>query len=122
MSKPTTIKEYITASPKESQKKLSELYTALRKAVPQATEGLKWSMPAFSYDRILFTFAAFKHHIGFFPTPSAMKAFTKEFKNFKTSKGGVQFPFDKPLPLTLIKKIAKFRAKESTEKDVKWKN
>lgn len=119
--KPTTISQYIQAAPKETQKKLREMYATIHKAAPQAQEGLKWGMPAFSAKRILVTFAAFKHHIGFYPTPSAVKAFAKDLSKFHTAKGSIQFPLDKPLPLALIKKITVFRVKENEEKDVKWK-
>jgi uncharacterized protein YdhG (YjbR/CyaY superfamily) len=118
--RPTDITEYINAAPKEVRKKLREMHACLRKAVPGAKQGLKWGVPAFSHKRILFTFAAFKHHIGFYPTPSAMRAFKKELSKYKTGKGSIQFPLDKPLPAPLIRKIAAFRVKESKEKDVRW--
>ena len=78
-------------------------------------------MPAFSYRRILVTFAAFKHHIGFYPTPSAVKAFEKNLSKFKTARGSIQFPLEKPLPLPLIRKITAFRVRESNEEDKKWR-
>lgn len=121
MAKPTTIAEYIKAAPKESQNKLCEIYTCIQKAAPGATEGLKWGMPSFSYKRILVTFAISKHHIGLYPTPSAVTAFAKDLKKFKTGKGSIQFPLDQPLPLALIKKITVFRVKESLRQDAKWK-
>jgi uncharacterized protein YdhG (YjbR/CyaY superfamily) len=118
--KPGNITEYINAAPQEAQKKLREMRSCLRKAAPGAQESLKWGMPAFSYAWILFQFAAFKHHIGFYPTPSVVKAFEKDLKEFKTSIGGIQFPLEKPLPLSLIRKIAELRVRESNEKGVKW--
>jgi uncharacterized protein YdhG (YjbR/CyaY superfamily) len=78
-------------------------------------------MPAFSYERILVTFAAHKNHIGFYPTPSAVKAFAKELSKFATASGSIQFPLDKPLPLPLIRRITAFRVRESNEKDGKWR-
>jgi uncharacterized protein YdhG (YjbR/CyaY superfamily) len=120
-SKPTTITEYIAAAPKGAQKKLREMRATIRKAAPGAAESLKWGMPAFSYKRILVTFAAFTHHIGFYPTPSAVKAFAKDLKPFHTAKGSIQFPLDKPLPLSLVRKITAFRVKESVEQDGKWR-
>ena len=119
-TKPNTITEYIHAAPKEAQKKLREMRTCLREAAPGAAEGVKWGVPAFSYKRILFTFAVFKHHISLYPTPSAVKAFAKDFSKLKTSSSTIQFPLDEPLPLPLIRKIALFRVRESIEKDVKW--
>jgi uncharacterized protein YdhG (YjbR/CyaY superfamily) len=93
----------------------------IRKAAPGAKEGLKWGMPAFSYKRILVVFAAHKGHIGFYPTPSAVKAFAKDLTKFATARGSIQFPMDKPLPLTLIRRITKFRVQESLQEDGKWR-
>lgn len=120
-ARPTNIADYIEAAPKEAQKKLREMLACIRKAAPGAKEGLKWGMPAFSYQRILVTFKAFKHHIGFYPTPSAVKAFAKELAQFKTASASIQFPLDKPLPLALIRKITAFRVKENLEQDAKWR-
>ncbi|HEX7295348.1 MAG TPA: DUF1801 domain-containing protein [Pyrinomonadaceae bacterium] len=120
-SKPTTVNEYINAAPKEARQKLREMRRTIRAAAPGAAESLKWSMPAYSYRRILVTFAGFKHHIGFYPTPSAVKAFSKQLSGFKTAAGSIQFPLDKPLPLDLIRKITAFRVRESVEEDKKWK-
>jgi uncharacterized protein YdhG (YjbR/CyaY superfamily) len=121
LTKPQAVSEYIAAAPKEAQKKLREMRACIRKAAPGAEESIKWSMPAFSYARILVVYAAFKHHIGFYPTPSAMKAFAKDLKGYKTAKGSIQFPLEKPLPLSLIRKITAFRVKESKAEDKKWK-
>jgi uncharacterized protein YdhG (YjbR/CyaY superfamily) len=120
-ARPKDIAEYIDAAPKEAQKKLWEMHTCIRKAAPGATEGLKWGMPAFSYRRILVTFAAHKTHIGFYPTPSAVSAFAKDLSKLTTAKGSIQFPLEKPLPLPLIRKITAFRVRESIEQDEKWK-
>ena len=119
--RPTSITEYINTAPKETRDKLHEMRDCIRKAAPGAKEGLKWGMPAFSYQRILVTFAAFKHHIGFYPTPSAVKAFADDLSKFKTASGSIQFPLEKPLPLPLIRKITEFRVRESLEKDGKWR-
>ena len=121
MSKPATIPEYIAAAPKEARGKLREMRALIAAAAPGATQGLKWGMPAFSYDRILVTFAAFKHHIGFFPTPSAVRAFRKELARFKTSSATIQLPLDAPLPRMLIRRITKFRVMESRARDAKWR-
>ena len=118
---PASITEYISAAPKEAQKKLREMRACIRAAAPGAKESLKWGMPAFSDRRILVTFAAFKHHIGFYPTPSAVRAFANKLSKFATAKGSIQFPLEKPLPLPLIRKITEFRVRESSEEDKKWK-
>jgi len=119
--RPTSITEYINAAPKEARQKLREMRACIRAAAPEAKESLKWGMPAFSYQRILVTFAAFQHHIGFYPTPSAVRAFADELSKFVTAKGSIQFPLEKPLPLRLIRKITAFRVRESIEKDGKWR-
>jgi len=121
-TKPKNITEYIQAAPKETREKLRELRACIRKTAPGAQESLKWGMPAFSSRRILVTFAAFKHHIGFYPTPSAVKAFAKNVARFKTAKGSIQFPLEKPLPLPLIRKIIMFRVRESNEEDARWRS
>ncbi len=121
-AKPKTIGEYIQAAPKETREKLRELRACVREAAPGAKESLKWGMPAFSSRRILLTFAGFKHHIGLYPTPSAVKAFAKNLTKFKTAKGSIQFPLEKPLPLALIRKITMFRVRESEEEDARWKS
>ena len=120
--KPKTIEEYLDAAPAELQERLWKLHESIKAAAPGTTEGLKWSMPAYSYQKILVTFAVFKKHIGFYPMPSAIKAFAKELAKYKTAEGSVQFPHDQPLPLPLIRKIIKFRVKESKEGTIKWKS
>ena len=120
-ARPESITEYINAAPKEAQKKLREMRACIRASAPGARESLKWGMPAFSYRRILVTFAAFKHHIGFYPTPSAVRAFAKDLTKFATAKGSIQFPLERPLPLPLIRRITAFRVRESLEKDGKWR-
>ena len=114
--KPKTIEEYIYSAPPEAQEKLWKLHECIRGAAPGAKEELKWRMPAYSYQKILVTFAVFKKHIGFYPTPSGIETFKDELSIYKGAKGSVQFPLDKPLPLTLIKKIVKFRVAENMQK------
>jgi uncharacterized protein YdhG (YjbR/CyaY superfamily) len=121
MPKPKTVSEYISKAPKEVQVRLRQMQKAIKASAPKSLEGIKWSMISYSYSRILVMFAYFKNHIGFFPTPSAIKTFSKDLKKYKTSKGTIQFPNDKPIPIGLIKKIVKFRVNESKERDVKWK-
>jgi uncharacterized protein YdhG (YjbR/CyaY superfamily) len=119
--RPQSITEYINAAPKEAQKKLREMRACIRTSAPGAKESLKWGIPAFSYRRILVAFAAFKHHIGFYPTPSAVRAFAEDLSKFATAKGSIQFPLEKPLPLPLIRKITAFRVRESIEEDRRWR-
>jgi uncharacterized protein YdhG (YjbR/CyaY superfamily) len=118
---PKSVDEYIAAAPKVSQKKLREMRACVRAAAPGATEALKWGMPAFSYRRILVAFGWFRNHIGFYPTPSAVKAFADDLREFTTASASVQFPLGKPLPLSLIRKMTEFRVRESLEEDKKWR-
>ncbi len=120
--KPTTIEEYINAAPAPVQERLWQLHECIRKAAPGATENLKWRMPAYSYQKILVTFAIFKNHIGFYPMPSAMEKFSKELSKYKTGEGSVQLPLDKPLPLPLISKMVKFRVKEAEDGTIQWRS
>lgn len=120
-SRPKTVAEYIKAAPKDAQKKMREMRACIRAAAPKAREELKWGMPAYSYRRILVIFGAFKHHIGFYPTTSAVKAFARELSKFNYAKGSIQFPLEKPLPLSLIRRMVAFRVKESLEEDKKWR-
>jgi uncharacterized protein YdhG (YjbR/CyaY superfamily) len=120
-AKPRNISEYIHAAPKGVQKKLREMHKCIRAAAPGAKESLKWGMPAFSYTRILVTFKAFKNHIGFYPTPSAVTAFANHLVKYKTASASIQFPLDQPLPLTLIGNITSFRVQESIREDKKWR-
>jgi len=82
---------------------------------------LKWQMPAYSHRRILVMFAAFKNHISLFPTAAAVRAFAKELSGFRTTKGSIHFPLERPLPVGLIRRIVKFRVRESVKKDGKWR-
>jgi uncharacterized protein YdhG (YjbR/CyaY superfamily) len=120
-TRPKSITEYINAAPKEARKKLREMRACIRAAAPGAKASLKWGMPAFSYQRILVTFSAFEHHIGFYPTPSAVKAFANDLSKFVTADASIQFPLEKPLPLSLIRQITAFRVRESIEQDKKWR-
>src|SRR5499426_4620773 len=120
-ARPKNITEYIDAAPVEAQEKLREIRACILKAAPGAEESLKWGKPAFSYQRILVMFAAFKHHIGFYPTPSAVRAFADDLSEFVTGDNSIRFPLDKPLPLPLIRKITAFRVRESIEEDGKWR-
>ncbi|MFN8342025.1 MAG: DUF1801 domain-containing protein [Cyclobacteriaceae bacterium] len=108
----TTVEEYIAAAPKEVQKKLSEIRTIIKKAAPKTTEEISYGMPAYRQHSVLVYFGLFKTHIGFFPTGSGVAAFTDQLKGYKTSKGTIQFPLDKPLPKKLITDIVKFRIQD----------
>jgi uncharacterized protein YdhG (YjbR/CyaY superfamily) len=118
--KPTSVDKYIEAASKQAQEMLRELRAVLKKAAPGASETLKWGSPVFEEGRILFSYSAHKSHLNFSPTGPAMEPFKEELAKFKTGKDTIQFPYDKPLPRALIRKIAAFRAKQVRESDARW--
>jgi uncharacterized protein YdhG (YjbR/CyaY superfamily) len=108
-----TIDGYIADFPQDVRKKLRELREAVIAAAPGAEEKISYRMPAFALKGNLVYFAAYKKHIGFYPTSSGIKAFKNELAAYEVSKGTVRFPIDKPLPLKLIGRIVKFRVAEN---------
>ena len=110
------IDEYIAHFPKDIQQMLEDIRAAIRKAAPEAEEAIKYAIPTFTLNGNLVHFAAFKNHIGFYPAPTGIAAFAKELSAYKGAKGSVQFPLDKPMPLTLISRIVKFRVKKNQER------
>lgn len=115
-SQPNTIDDYIARFPPDVQDILRKVRTTIREAAPEAEEAIKYQMPTFVLNGNLVHFAAFSKHIGFYPTPSGIANFKEELSPYKSAKGSVQFPLDKKIPYGLIKKIVKFRVKESREK------
>ena len=103
---PETIDEYILAQPEEAQPYLRQVNDAIKKSIPEAKEKISWSMPTYWNDHNLIQFAAFKKHIGLYPGPEAVAAFAEQLRDHKTSKGTIQLPYSKPLPLELIAEIA----------------
>jgi uncharacterized protein YdhG (YjbR/CyaY superfamily) len=118
--KAATVAEYIAKAPKASQKHLRALRAILRGVAPKAQESIKWNTPVYEEKRILFAFAAFRAHINFMPTPAVIAQFKDDLADYKTGKGSIQLPYDRPLPKTLLKKIAARRVKELREKDARW--
>lgn len=113
----TTIDEYIATLPKHVRAILEKIRATIRKAAPRATEVISYQMPTFKLNgKNLVHFAAYKQHIGFYPTPSGISAFKRELTKFKGAKGSVQFPLDEPMPLDLIKKIVRFRVDEEAKR------
>ena len=115
-STPTTIDEYIATFPADIQSILQKIRATIRKAAPQAEETINYQMPTFKLHGNLVHFAAFKNHIGFYPTPSGIEKFKKDIEKYEWAKGSVQFPLDKPMPYGLIGKITKFRVQENLAK------
>lgn len=112
-TEPKTIDDYIHSFPKDVQERLKTMRKTIRAAAPEAEETISYGIPTFDLNGHLVHFAAFKNHIGFYPAPSAMVAFKRELSPYKSSKGAVRFPIDRPLPLALIKSIVKFRVAEN---------
>lgn len=110
------IDQYIKGFPKEVRQKLQRLREIIHEEAPQATETISYAMPTFKLNGNLVHFAAYKNHIGFYPAPSGIAAFTSELEAYKTSKGAIQFPIDGPLPELVIRKIVRFRVKENLAK------
>ncbi len=106
---------YIAMFPGEVQEKLQQMRGIIRKAAPIATEVISYGMPAYKVNSVLVYFAGYKAHIGFYPTGSGIAAFQNEIAKYKNSKGAVQFPLDKPLPVGLITKMVKFRLSEDAD-------
>jgi len=116
MNKPTSVDEYIAAFPETVQNLLHTLRATIINTAPEAEEVISYSMPAYKQNGMLLFFAAFKNHIGFYPMSSGIEAFKEEISCYKNAKGSVQFPLDKPLPLSLIKRIVIFRVENNKEK------
>jgi len=110
------IDSYIASFPEETRKLLQQVRITISKAAPEAKETINYGMPTFTLKGNLVHFAAFKNHIGFYPTPSGIEAFKKELSVYDGAKGSVQFPLSKPIPFDLISKIVEFRVKENLKK------
>ena len=116
----TTVDGYINAAPPEAQKNLREIRAILNEVAPNAVETIKWGWPVYEENRIMFSFAAFRKHMTFMPTRKTLVHIENELKDFTTGKDTIQFRYDKPLPKSLIKKIATHRAKDVRENDARW--
>jgi uncharacterized protein YdhG (YjbR/CyaY superfamily) len=113
---PKTIDEYIAGFPHDVQEILEKIRMTIRKAAPDAEEAIKYQMPTFTLKGNLVHFAAFKKHIGFYPTPTGIEKFKNELSVYEGAKGSVEFPLDKPIPFDLIGEIVKFRVRENLDR------
>lgn len=116
MNPSINIDEYIDGSPETTQAILTTLRLEIKKAAPDAEETIKYGMPTFTLRGNLVHFAAYKNHIGFYPTPSVIIHFSSQLSNYVASKGAIQFPIGKPIPLLLIRKMVKFRLEQQMKK------
>src|SRR5579862_1210761 len=115
---PKNVEEYLAGVPEPARATLNKMREAIRSALPpEATETISYRIPAFKCKRVLVWFAAFSDHCSLFPTASVIEAFKRELKGFSTSKGTIQFPTDKPLPIALVKKLVKARIAQDKSKN-----
>lgn len=112
----TNINDYISSFPEATQEILEQVRLTIKNAAPDANECINYGIPTFTLNGNLVHFAAFKNHIGFYPTPSGIEEFRKELSSYEGAKGSVKFPIDEPMPLDLITKIVKFRVQENIAK------
>jgi uncharacterized protein YdhG (YjbR/CyaY superfamily) len=110
------INEYIYGFPNDVQKILRRIRETIQKVAPKAKETISYQIPTFKLNGNLVHFAAFKNHIGFYPTSSAIKKFSGELTTYNISKGTIRFPLDKKIPLGLISKITRYRVKENLDR------
>lgn len=111
-----TIDDYIAQCPEDVQKVLQELRKVIHAAAPDAEEKISYQMPTFYLNGNLVHFAAYKNHIGFYPTPSGIEHFKEELSAYAGAKGSVQFPLSEPVPFDLVARITTFRAEENRAK------
>jgi uncharacterized protein YdhG (YjbR/CyaY superfamily) len=112
-----SIDAYIAEFPPETQKVLEEMRALIKASAPDATEKISYAIPTFDLNgRHFVHFAGYERHIGFYPVPSGVEAFSEELKPYKRGKGSVQFPLGRPLPADLIRRIVAFRVEENTRK------
>jgi uncharacterized protein YdhG (YjbR/CyaY superfamily) len=105
-----SVQEYIGLYPKSVQSLLKQMRAMIKEVAPDAIESISYGMPAYKYNKKpLVYFGGYAHHIGFYATPNTHIAFAEKLKGYKQGKGAVQFPLDKPLPITLIKSMVRFR-------------
>lgn len=111
-----SVDDYIAAQPERVRDLLTRLRATIRRAAPNATEKLSYRVPTFFLYGNLVHFAAFRNHIGFYPTPSAIEAFARELRPYRHAKGSIQFPLDEPLPLDLVERMVEFRVRDNSRK------
>jgi uncharacterized protein YdhG (YjbR/CyaY superfamily) len=115
MTKPKDTEAYVAAFPEATRMRLRQVRATIKKAAPQVEEVVSYGMPGYKLNGMLVWFAGYARHIGFYPGSSGIASFKKELSEYKSAKGSVQFPLDKPLPLGLIARIVKFRVKENAK-------
>ena len=115
---PKTVEEYIMSFPQERREVMRRVRETILKAAPDAVEKISWQMPTYHQKENLVHFAMQKNHIGFYPSGEGIAHFAGELSEYKTTKGGVQFPLGKPIPHELIEKITRWRVETVTGADI----
>jgi len=113
---PETVDQYIAAFPADVKKRMQQLRKTIKAGAPKADELISYQMPGYKYFGMLVYFAGYKNHIGFYPGAGGVLEFYKELSSFKSAKGSVQFPHDRPIPYDIIGKIVRFRVKQNEDK------
>ena len=108
-----SIEEYISSFPESTQTRHNEMRKVIYELMPDASEKISYGMPTFIWNKKRIYFAAFAKHIGFYPGPAVIEIFKDELTTLKVSKGTIQFPLNKPLPLDLFRKMVAFKIKEN---------
>lgn len=110
MDKPTTIAQYIASFEDDTKTRLALLYKTIKNELPEADESISYGLPTFKINNHpVIYFGGFSHHIGLYATPDGHAEFEEELSKYKRGKGSVQFPDDRPLPLDLVRRIARYR-------------
>lgn len=110
------VEEYFASHPNEVQQLLNQVRNIIREEAPEAEETISYGIPTFKLNGNLVHYAAFKNHIGFYPAPVGLEQFKEQLSGFVQGKGSVQFPFNRPMPLELIREIVQFRVAQNLEK------
>jgi uncharacterized protein YdhG (YjbR/CyaY superfamily) len=111
-----SVDEYISFAEPKAKKALKDIRKTIKSAAPKAEEVISYQIPGYKYHGMLVFFAAWKNHISLYPAPWSADALKKEMSAYEGSKGTIKFPIDKPMPLTLIKKMVKYRMKQNEER------
>ncbi len=113
---PKTIDDFICQFPQDVQGLLQQVRETIKAVAPEATEAISYGIPTFKFHGNLVHFSGYAHHIGFYPGAKGIQEFASELSPYKTSKGTVQFPLDKPIPFDLIRRITEFCVEENLKK------
>lgn len=115
-----SVDEYIAEFPPDTQRALEEMRALIGASAPDATETMSYAIPTFDLNgHHLVHFAAFKEHVGLYPTPSGLEAFKEELAPYRSGKGTARFPLGRPLPVDLIRRIVEFRVAENSARYAK---